>query len=159
MERHHLDITQKTLRLMELKPGERLLDLGCGSGWATRLLAPFAAVGQVVGIDISDEMVRQARSESAQFPDIEFRVGSAAQIPSDANSFDKVLSVESFYYYPDQDRALDELFRVMGRRHACSSSSISTPTINIRSSGYRPESSGARAVGGGVCRNAQRARI
>jgi ubiquinone/menaquinone biosynthesis C-methylase UbiE len=112
MERHHLDITQKTLRLMELKQGERVLDLGCGSGWATRLLAKFAG-GQVVGIDISDEMVRQARTESAQFPDIEFRVGSAAQIPADDSFFDKVLSVESFYYYPDQNRALDELFRVM----------------------------------------------
>jgi ubiquinone/menaquinone biosynthesis C-methylase UbiE len=113
MERHHLDITQKTLRLMELNPDERVLDLGCGSGWATRLLAQLAGHGRVVGIDISDEMVRQARTESAQSHDIEFRVGSAAQIPSEDNSFDKVLSVESFYYYPDQYRALEELFRVM----------------------------------------------
>jgi ubiquinone/menaquinone biosynthesis C-methylase UbiE len=113
MERHHLDITQKTLRLMELRPGERVLDLGCGSGWATRLLAQFAGDGRVVGIDISDEMVRQARTESAQFPSIEFRVGSATQIPADDNFFDKVLSVESFYYYPGQDRALEELSRVM----------------------------------------------
>ena len=36
MERHHLDITEKTLRVMDLKPGERVLDLGCGAGWATR---------------------------------------------------------------------------------------------------------------------------
>jgi ubiquinone/menaquinone biosynthesis C-methylase UbiE len=40
-------------------------------------------------------------------------VGSAAQIPWEENFFDKVLSVESFYYYPDQERALAELFRVM----------------------------------------------
>ena len=39
--------------------------------------------------------------------------GSAQQIPWEENFFDKVLSVESFYYYPDQDRALAELFRVM----------------------------------------------
>ena len=39
MERHHLDITEKTIRLMDLRAGERVLDLGCGAGWATRLLA------------------------------------------------------------------------------------------------------------------------
>jgi ubiquinone/menaquinone biosynthesis C-methylase UbiE len=42
-----------------------------------------------------------------------FVVGSADKIPWEENFFDKVLSVESFYYYPDQDRTLNELFRVM----------------------------------------------
>ena len=69
--------------------------------------------GQVVGVDISDEMVRQARRESKEFDNVMFVVGSAAQIPWEENFFDKVLSVESFYYYPDQERALAELFRVM----------------------------------------------
>src|SRR6202040_1550301 len=72
MERHHLDITGKTMRRMDLRPGERILDLGCGSGWATRLLARIVGggpqgSGQVVGVDISDEMVRQARSASKEF--------------------------------------------------------------------------------------------
>ena len=118
MERHHLDITQKTMRLMDLRQGERVLDLGCGSGWATQLLARVVGegpqgFGQVVGIDISDEMVRQASAQSGEIANIKFVVGSAAQIPWEENYFDKVLSVESFYYYPDQERALDELFRVM----------------------------------------------
>jgi ubiquinone/menaquinone biosynthesis C-methylase UbiE len=117
MEHHHLDITQKTIRLMDLGPGARVLDLGCGAGWATRLLAQSAAggeqSGQVVGLDVSDEMIRLAQESSKAFRNIQYIVGSAQRIPWQDNFFDRVLSVESFYYYPDQDRALDELFRVM----------------------------------------------
>jgi ubiquinone/menaquinone biosynthesis C-methylase UbiE len=121
MQRHHLDITEKAIRQMELRPGERVLDLGCGSGWATRMLARLVSdgpegFGQVVGLDISDEMIRQARAESKDFENILYVWGSAEKIPWEENFFDKVLSVESFYYYPDQDRALNELFRVMAPR-------------------------------------------
>ena len=121
MQRHHLNITEKSLRLMNLRPGERVLDLGCGSGWATRLVARLVGegpegFGQVVGLDVSDEMVRLARETSKEFENILYVQGSAQQIPWEENFFDKVLSVESFYYYTDQDRALMELFRVMAPR-------------------------------------------
>ena len=118
MEAHHRNITEKTIRLMNLRPGERVLDLGCGSGWATRLLARIVGegpegFGQVVGLDISDEMVRQARTASKDFDNVMFVCGSAQQNPWEENFFDKMLSVELFYYYPDQSRVLGELFRVM----------------------------------------------
>jgi ubiquinone/menaquinone biosynthesis C-methylase UbiE len=117
MEAHHISITEQTMALMDLKPGDRVLDLGCGAGWASRLMAKEVAngtkPGQVVGIDVADEMIRRARAGSVDFDNVMFVVGSAQQIPWEENFFDKVLSVESFYYYADQERALAELFRVM----------------------------------------------
>ncbi len=122
MEQHHLDITLKTLRLMDLRPGQRVLDLGCGAGWATRLLAHAVLdesgsvagnEAQVVGLDISDEMIRLARETSQGFSNPTYVVGSASQIPWQDNFFDRVLSVESFYYYANQGLALGEVFRVM----------------------------------------------
>ncbi|MGE0406935.1 MAG: class I SAM-dependent methyltransferase, partial [Candidatus Korobacteraceae bacterium] len=121
MEAHHFSTAEQAVRLMDLKPGERVLDLGCGTGWASRLLARLvgegpAGFGQVVAVDLSDEMIRRGRAASREFDNILFVWGSAQQIPWEENYFDKVLSVESFYFFPDQDRALAELFRVMAPR-------------------------------------------
>lgn len=113
MEDHHSDITEQTLALMDIQSEDRILDLGCGTGWASRRMARTASAGEVVGLDVADEMLRRAREASASLTNIRYVWGSAEKIPSDDNYFGKVLSVESFYYYADQGKALDELHRVM----------------------------------------------
>jgi len=118
MESRHLSIAEQTIRRMDLKPGERVLDLGCGTGWATRVIARLVAegpvgFGQVIGLDISDEMIARAREASREFENILFVWSSAEKIPWEENYFNKVLSIEAFYYYPDQERVLTEMFRVM----------------------------------------------
>ena len=113
MEDHHSDITEQTLALMDLQPNDRILDLGCGTGWASRRMARVAAAGEVVGLDVADEMLRRAQQASSGFNNVRYIWGSAEKIPAADNSFSKVLSVESFYYYADQGKALDELRRVI----------------------------------------------
>jgi ubiquinone/menaquinone biosynthesis C-methylase UbiE len=113
MEDHHSDITEQTLALMQIQPGDRILDLGCGTGWASRRMARAAVAGEVIGLDVADEMLRRAEQASTAFKNIRYVWGSAEKIPAADSSFSKVLSVESFYYYADQGRALDELRRVM----------------------------------------------
>jgi ubiquinone/menaquinone biosynthesis C-methylase UbiE len=111
MEAHHSDITEQTLALMDLQPTDRILDLGCGTGWASRRMARMAA--EVTGLDVADEMLRRAEQASAGIGNLRYVWGSAEKIPAPDNSYNKVLSVESFYYYADQGKALDELRRVM----------------------------------------------
>ena len=111
MEDHHSDITEQTLAMMDLQPTDRVLDLGCGTGWASRRLARIAQ--EVVGLDVADEMLRRAEQASAGFRNIRYLWGSAEKIPTQDHHFTKVLSVESFYYYADQGKALDELRRVL----------------------------------------------
>jgi ubiquinone/menaquinone biosynthesis C-methylase UbiE len=113
MESHHSDITEQTLALMDIQPGDRILDLGCGTGWASRRMARLATTGEVVGLDVADEMLRRAEQSSSAFRNVRYAWGSAENIPEADNAFSKVLSVESFYYYADQGKALDELRRVM----------------------------------------------
>jgi ubiquinone/menaquinone biosynthesis C-methylase UbiE len=113
MEDHHSDITDQTIALMNIQPSDRILDLGCGTGWASRRLARMANAGEVVGLDVADEMLHRAEEASSEFNNIRYVWGSAENIPALDGLFTKVLSVESFYYYADQNKALRELRRVM----------------------------------------------
>jgi ubiquinone/menaquinone biosynthesis C-methylase UbiE len=113
MEDHHSDITDQTIAFMNIQPTDRILDLGCGTGWASRRLARMASGGEVVGLDVADEMLHRAEEASSEFNNIRYVWGSAENIPALDSLFTKVLSVESFYYYADQNKALRELKRVM----------------------------------------------
>src|SRR2546423_15733 len=95
MQSHHLPITLPVLELMRLRPFDRVLDRGCGAGWATRLLAARVPQGSVTGVDISDQMIERARRHSQDFSNVDFKTGSSEQIPSPDAGFDKALSIES----------------------------------------------------------------
>jgi ubiquinone/menaquinone biosynthesis C-methylase UbiE len=113
MEAHHMSIAEQTIERMKLEPGDTVLDLGCGAGWASRLIAKKVAPSLVVGVDVSDQMIARAVAASEGIENLRFFTGSAEDLPLDAGSIVKVLSIESFYYYADQHKALRELYRVM----------------------------------------------
>jgi arsenite methyltransferase len=113
MEEDHWPITKPVLELMRIAPTENILDVGCGAGWLSRILAKGVPEGRVVGMDISDEMILHARRASVDFENLVFVVGEVNEIPWEANFFDKAISVESSYYWPDPPKGLRELFRVL----------------------------------------------
>jgi glycosyltransferase involved in cell wall biosynthesis/SAM-dependent methyltransferase len=109
----HLVLTEKALKDMKLSPGARILDLGCGGGLASRMLA--GALGErcsVMGVDISDEMVHRARAKSKQFKNLNFLCSSASRVPVPDDFFSHVLCIEAFYYFEDPETVLRELLRV-----------------------------------------------
>jgi ubiquinone/menaquinone biosynthesis C-methylase UbiE len=97
-----------------------VLDIGCGGGTAIKLIAKAAVDGFVAGIDHSPEMVEQARWRNAaamRAGHVEIVHGDAAALPYDDASFDKVIGVETFYFWPDPIQSLREVHRVLrGRR-------------------------------------------
>lgn len=113
MERDHRRIAEQMLSLMGLEPGDNVLDVGCGVGWLCRLLAERVPGGRVVGMDVSDEMVRRARLNCVELSQVMFVVGGVDEIPWEASFFTKTISVESAYYWPDPARGLREIFRVL----------------------------------------------
>ena len=113
MEAEHRPIVEPTLQLMHLAPADVVLDVGCGGGWLVRELASRVPRGHVVGMDVSDEMIARARHASSNVRNAEFVVGSVHAIPRESDSFDKFISVESSYYWPDPAGGIRELFRVL----------------------------------------------
>ncbi|HZI46726.1 MAG TPA: class I SAM-dependent methyltransferase [Pyrinomonadaceae bacterium] len=113
MERGHRPVGEQAIARMRVEANSRVLDVGCGSGWATRLLADYAFDGRVTGIDISDEMVELARESSAGYKNVDFKVASAEQLPFETSEFTHAFSMESLYYYRNIPKALAEIHRVM----------------------------------------------
>lgn len=112
MERRHKRLAELMLAQIEIPSTARVLDVGCGDGWVARLLADQLAEGAFVGIDISNEMIRTARSTCDHLDNALFAPAPAEQIPWAEDYFTHVLSIESAYYWPDISLASREIYRV-----------------------------------------------
>src|SRR5260370_8478043 len=98
---------------MRLAPTDNVLDVGCGAGWLSRRLAKLVPEGRVVGMDISDEMIRHARRSSVDFDNLLFVAGEVTQIPWQPHFFSHVISVESSYYWPAPAAGIKHLLLVL----------------------------------------------
>jgi ubiquinone/menaquinone biosynthesis C-methylase UbiE len=103
--------------LLTLKPGQRILDLGCGTGELTRMIADRLDArrgGQAVGIDAAAQMIAVARKKRANAT-CRFDVAAAESLPYDNGSFDAVVS-SLFFHHVDlelKQRTLAESWRVL----------------------------------------------
>jgi SAM-dependent methyltransferase len=97
-----------------IAPGDRVLDVGCGTGIVAREAAQrVGADGRVVGLDLNPRMLEVARRVA---PEIEWRHGDAGDLPFESNDFDVVVSQFAAMFFPDPALALREMWRVLAPR-------------------------------------------
>jgi SAM-dependent methyltransferase len=95
-----------------LANGDRVLDVGCGTGSLTFALSQIADVASGTGIDLTEAYVEFARSRNTN-PHITFRAADARALPFEDNSFDRAFSMLVLQFIPDAARAVAEMRRVV----------------------------------------------
>ena len=108
---------EQTVQLADLHPGERVLEVGCGTGEiAQRARARVGPDGQASGIDPSADMITVAQQKAARAGlDVDYRVGAIEALPYPDATFDVVLSSLMMHHLPDElkARGLSEVRRVL----------------------------------------------
>ncbi|MEQ1567687.1 MAG: glycosyltransferase family 39 protein [Myxococcota bacterium] len=99
--REHARLNAEVLDRLEIRRGDRVLEIGSGPGHALREAARRATAGRVLGIDASEVMVRQARHHNRHTPQVEVRLGDADALALEGQSFDRIFSVHCLYFWED----------------------------------------------------------
>lgn len=110
-----LELTRRLARALDLRPGQRVLDVASGPGTTAFLLASEFGV-EVDGVDLGEESVAKAAAKAAErglADHVHFHVGDAEQLPFPDASFDAVVSECAFCTFPDKPTAAAEMARVL----------------------------------------------
>ncbi|HOE09795.1 MAG TPA: arsenite methyltransferase [bacterium] len=102
--------------IANLKPGETVLDLGCGGGFDCFLAArQVGETGKVIGIDMTPDMISKARANAKEgrFTNVEFRLGEIEHLPVADDSVDVIISNCVINLSPDKLQVYREAFRVL----------------------------------------------
>jgi ubiquinone/menaquinone biosynthesis C-methylase UbiE len=102
------DAIEHAVDALDPQPGERVLDVGTGTGWAARRIAQRGAI--VTGVDLGDEVIEAAKALSTG---IDFLVGDAEALPFPDNHFDALISTFGVMFARDPEAVAQELARVV----------------------------------------------
>jgi ubiquinone/menaquinone biosynthesis C-methylase UbiE len=105
-----------TLERLDVKPADRVLEVGFGPGRALERVAGLVATGRVAGVEVSEQMIAMATRRCERFireGRVELRLGTAETLPFEDASFDKAYSVHTLYFWERPAEVVAELRRVL----------------------------------------------
>jgi ubiquinone/menaquinone biosynthesis C-methylase UbiE len=107
-------LADELVEVADINPGERVIDVACGTGVVARLAAQRVGdKGAVAGLDPNPGMLAVARSVTPSGMTIEWHEASAEKMPLPAASFDAVLCQMGLQFFPDKSTALREMHRIL----------------------------------------------
>ena len=104
--------TRAVLDRLDAQAGERILDVGCGTGWLLERLGRAVPTARLTGVDPVPEMLALARRRLSASA-VDLREAAAERLPFDDGSFDAVVSASVFHYVRQPETALSEMRRVL----------------------------------------------
>jgi ubiquinone/menaquinone biosynthesis C-methylase UbiE len=116
MIRQHKPETLWTIELLNIQQSESVLELGCGSGYAMKLILKQNIATKVVGLDRSPTVIRSAmiRNKKALNEEKAKLVqGNIKSLPFEDEQFDKVFSIHTIYFWDDLSATVSEIFRML----------------------------------------------
>lgn len=116
MVRQHEPETAWNINLLDVKPTDTVLEVGFGAGQGIKLAAEKASHGLVMGIDLSETMVRVAtrrNAEAVKAGRVSLRQGNVTSLPFEDQRFDKIMTIHTLYFWTEPARAVSELYRVL----------------------------------------------
>ncbi|NQT06948.1 MAG: class I SAM-dependent methyltransferase [Candidatus Omnitrophica bacterium] len=90
----------------------RVLDAGCGTGELSFKLSNYLGRAEVHGVDLSRTMIEKAK-DKLDGHNIKFKVGDVEHLPYKDNAFDVITCSHSFHHYPNKEKAISEMYRVL----------------------------------------------
>lgn len=138
LETRGADPQQQALRRsfladVRLPAGAHVVDVGCGTGVLTRMLARWTGIATVVGVDVAPLLLERARTLAAGVPGVTFAQGDACALPFDDGTVDAVVFDSALSHIADTARALTEAHRVLrpGGRLAVFDGDYATTTVAL----------------------------
>lgn len=118
----HKPETLWTIERLNLQPGDSVLELGCGAGYAMKLILKKNIVKEIVGLDLSPAVIRSAairNKKALQEGKAKLVQGNVNRLPCEDGQFEKVFSIHTIYFWDELSATVTEIFRVLKPGEEC----------------------------------------